>query len=251
MTRLKIYNATAVVPTLARLVLCAAFLSMGWNKLMNTHEFTGNAAATLIELGVVDDAKPNARVVPAAFIAEQAASETASDAPADADEPVAGNDDADAEAPAATDIPDDVMRQNPVTGEPVVHAKRMHTVTLGVHRAGWAQPVALAWLTTLTELIGGGLLLVGLFSRVWGLGLAIVMAAAFYLTSYGQLLEVGPFAMAADIESGYAAFNRMYVQLGLGVLALGVFLTGPGPLSLDRLLFRPNHAKDPDYDDMP
>lgn len=240
--RMSIFNATAVVPTLARIILCAAFLTMGWNKLMNTAEFTGDRAQVLIDLGVVDSARPNATITTAAFRLDD-------QQPTDADD--TQTEEPAIELPEIPEPPVDVLREDSVTGEQVVQAKRLHTVTIRVHKAGWAQPVLLAWVATMTELIGGALLLIGLFSRVWGLGLAIAMGVAFYLTSYGLLLEMGPFALAADIESGYAAFNRMYMQLSLGVLALGVFLTGPGPLSLDRLLFRPNHRKDAELDDLP
>lgn len=228
MTRLNIFNATVIVPLLARIILCAAFLTMGWNKLMYTHTFTGEDAATLIELGVIHDAPaatPAAPVVsPASFQEDQSADDSL----------------------PLPEPPAYLVQTDPLTGEQSVQAKRLHTVTLAVHKAGFSYPIVLAWIATFTELIGGALLLVGLFSRVWGLGLAIAMGVAFYLTSYATLLKLGLFALAADIESGYAGFHSMYTQLALGVLALGIFLTGPGPVSLDRLLFRSNHHKDSD-----
>lgn len=246
MTRMNIFNATAVVPTLARLVLCLAFLTMGWNKLMYTHEFTGEAAQTLINLGVVDAGDHN--VVPASLPLSDETIETDAE-PVLEDE--TETEDRTIELPDIPEPPDDVLRADPITGEQIVEAKRLHTVTVAVANAGWAQPVTMAWIAALTELLGGALLLIGLFSRVWGLGLAITMGVAFYMTSLPGLMESGVFAVAADMTGGYAAYNRMYVQLALGVLALGVFLTGPGPLSLDRLLFRSNHPRDHELDDMP
>lgn len=259
MMRLSTFNATAIVPTLARIVLCAAFLTMGWNKLMYTHEFTGDAAATLIELGVVDSTRPVANIVPSAWRADDDAENAAIEQTPAAQPPAEQTPQPPPAQPPARptvqlpDIPEppaDVLREDPVTGQRIVEAKRLHTVTIAVANAGWGQPVIMAWIATLTELIGGALLLLGLFSRIWGLGLAIAMGTAFYLTSLPALIELGPFAMAADLANGYAAYNRMYVQMGLGLLALGIFLTGPGPLSLDRLLFRPNHPKDPEFDEM-
>jgi uncharacterized membrane protein YphA (DoxX/SURF4 family) len=44
MTRFNIIAGTAIVPLLARLILCAAFLTAGWNKLMYHQEFTGEQA---------------------------------------------------------------------------------------------------------------------------------------------------------------------------------------------------------------
>ncbi len=120
-----------------------------------------------------------------------------------------------------------------------MRAQAMHGVTTLLVQGGWKKewkPHLMAWVASLTELVGGALILVGLFSRVWGLGLAIAMGFAFYLTSLPALLDPGLFELALGIDH-YEAFNRMFCQLGLGILALGVFLTGPGPLSLDRALF--------------
>ena len=104
-----------------------------------------------------------------------------------------------------------------------------------------------AWLAALTEFVGGLLILIGFLSRVWGLGLAITMGMAFYLTtmkSYGFILdEPNPlvFTQNTPHAQGLAA------QLGLFVLAFGLFLTGPGPLSLDRLLFGRRSSKNDVY----
>jgi uncharacterized membrane protein YphA (DoxX/SURF4 family) len=114
-------------------------------------------------------------------------------------------------------------------------APGMYKIALLVDSAGWPAPVRLAQVAAFTELIGGALLLVGLFSRIWGLGLAISMGVAFYLVTvpmYG-VFATHPFEFAENTE----AFNTMYCQLGLFVLAFGVFLTGPGKMSLDNLLF--------------
>jgi uncharacterized membrane protein YphA (DoxX/SURF4 family) len=242
MQKMNVFNATAVVPLLARLVLCAAFLTMGWNKLMHTTEFTGDRAEILIDLGIGDELAITATVTPASW-------QRADDADHDAQDEQNGL----PELPPMPDVPDmtdvpevpeDRIVVDPITGEHTVVAKRLHTVTLAVHNAGWAQPVAMAWIAAMTELLGGALLLIGLFSRVWGFGLAIAMGVAFYLTSLPGILDPGLFALAQDIEGGYAAYNRTYVQLSLGVLALGIALVGPGPLSLDRLLFRPRSSAD-------
>ncbi|MHC5002636.1 MAG: DoxX family membrane protein, partial [Planctomycetota bacterium] len=101
---------------------------------------------------------------------------------------------------------------------------------------GWPrewQPQTMAWVAGITELLGGGLLLLGLFSRLWGLGLTIAMGFAFYLTSWPAPVEPNLFDLATDLE----LYKQVYVQLALLVLAFGVCLTGPGPLSVDRLFF--------------
>ena len=68
------------------------------------------------------------------------------------------------------------------------------------------------------------------------------MGLAFYLTSFQGLTggDVGPikmiFSWAAGVD-GFAPFHAMVAQLALLVLAVGIFLTGPGALSADRIFF--------------
>jgi len=260
------FNATmgtAVVPLLARLVLCAAFLTMGWNKIYHDHTFRGEDARILIELGVVQPPATGGAVGQPASLTrffgrlsqeEVARDERAADRDdqqrrpdrnaADEEDETAGD-----ALDKAVPMPGGPATRDPETGELVAIAKRMHTVTLIVQKHNGPSPVVMGWLATLTELIGGALLLIGLFSRIWGIGLAATMVVAFYLTSWPALAESGLFGIAADMTGGYANYNRLYVQAVLFVLAFGIFLTGAGPISLDRWLFRPSAPKQPDSDE--
>lgn len=231
------FASTAIVPTLSRIVLCAAFLPAGWGKVMTETTFSGEDAQRLIRLGVIDEEPQahigaNRSIVPASFQDEEAGDDQA---PAESSEQ---------EQPA---VPADEAAT--ASSEPGTYkAKPLHGVTLMLDKAGWPAPVWMARLAALTELIGGGLLFVGLFSRVWGLGLAIAMGVAFYLTSLPALLDVGNvftglFNLPMDV------FTGMFAQLGLFVLAFGVFLTGAGPISLDRALFRKSFDEDDDEDE--
>jgi uncharacterized membrane protein YphA (DoxX/SURF4 family) len=93
----------------------------------------------------------------------------------------------------------------------------------------------LAYVAAYTELIGGALILVGLFSRLWGLALAFTMGVAFYMTSWqGLTADAG---VSAFLSSPMNA-STMFIQLSLFVLAFGVFLTGAGAASIDRMLFK-------------
>ncbi len=226
------FAGTAIVPTISRIVLCAAFLPAGWNKVMTETTFSGEDAQRLIQLGVIDAEPqahigPNRSIVPASFQDEAVGD---NQAPAESSEP---------EQPA------DAADEGAATpSEPGTHrAKPLHGVTLMLDKAGWPAPVWMARLAAFTELVGGGLLFVGLFSRVWGLGLAIAMSVAFYLTSWNVLLDSHLFSL--DLP----AFNQMFTQTGLFVLAFGVFLTGAGPISLDRALFRKTVDEDDDEDE--
>src|SRR6185436_19397017 len=49
-------------------------------------------------------------------------------------------------------------------------AQGLHKITLMLHDNNFPQPVWMARLAAFTELIGGAMLLLGRFSRVWGLG---------------------------------------------------------------------------------
>ncbi len=225
------FAGTAIVPTLSRIVLCAAFLPTGWNKVMTETTFSGEDAQRLIQLGVIDAAPqarigPNRFIVPASFQDEPAGDDQA---PAESSEP---------EQPAVTA---DEAAATP--SEPGTYTARpLHGITLRLDKAGWRAPVWMARLAAFTELVGGGLLFVGLFSRFWGLGLAIAMGVAFYLTSWNLLLD------SHLLNLKVPDFNRMFTQTGLFLLAFGVFLTGAGPISLDRALFRKTADKDDDKD---
>jgi putative oxidoreductase len=261
MTRMNAYAGTVIVPLLARLVLCAALFTAGWIKLMTTVQFTGGDAALLIEHGVVDEVQQaTMRVRPSAWTqqqepahedAPQAEQPPAEQAPDEQplDEPTDDTPTIRERIEEAVELPPDVLVEDPVTGEDVVIAKRLHGITVTLIRntdlaAPW--PRILAWMAALTELVGGALLLIGLFSRVWALGIAILLGTAFYLTSLGPLIDLNLFGIALDVS----AFNRLYAQAGLFVLAIGIVFTGPGPLSLDRLIFRPAPPPaDVDYPD--
>lgn len=75
-----------------------------------------------------------------------------------------------------------------------------------------------------TELVCGALLLLGLASRFAAVPLIVVMTVAIMTARFEQLTSAG--ALFGFIEFTYIA------------LLLYIAVAGPGPLSLDRLLFR-------------
>jgi uncharacterized membrane protein YphA (DoxX/SURF4 family) len=261
------FAGTAIVPTLSRIVLAVAFISVGHNKLFTHAEFDAAQATTLRNLGVnvqpVEAESAAAfgepRLVPALFQSGEdeparGASAAAEDQPppteADQSEveeseqaqqpPHIDAEDIDettgAEEPAAVDTPETDAAEPLAEG--TYRARSLYHVALMVDGAGLPQPVYGAWIAALTEFIGGILLLFGFLSRIWGLGLAFAMGVAFYVTTVqgAGVFETWPWKFSQNIGD----FNRMYAQLGLGLLALGILLTGPGPISLDRLFFGGN-----------
>lgn len=303
--------ACNVVPFLARIVLAAAFVTAGWNKISTETTFSGDEAATLRSLGVTGrpvtvSAASHTGIQLASFTFEAATPPTAPPptAPPSATPPPSAPPITDVPAkappstPAATgpSAPPSAPRSLPPTGLPPIGlppiglpptglppngpptgetkpsnaatdsavparptpvyepdafssgtasgtalgdptplmARSLHRITLMVHAQGWSEPVYQAYAAVFVELVGGALLLLGLFSRLWGLGLAVTMAVAFLLTSWPTLQNTSLFALSV------ADFNKLYCQTGLFVLAFGVMLTGAGALSLDRMIFRPS-----------
>lgn len=242
------YAGTAIVPTLARIVLAVAFVSAGWNKVFEDGQFTAEQATQLKGLGInpepdtpkvtLNDSQTHIVVLASYRLQDPPPADPADSQPATP--PSAPPSTAGDAPPPAADNPATQQPQAPTaSAEPLppgtYKAQGLHHVTLMLADNNIPQPVWMARLAAFTELVGGAMLLLGLFSRIWGLGLAIAMGVAFYLVSMKMngIFDMDPRRFALDI----AKYNTAYCQAGLFVLAFGIFLTGPGPLSLDRMLF--------------
>ena len=91
-------------------------------------------------------------------------------------------------------------------------------------------PEVLGWLAGLTEFGGGILIGVGLLSRVWALGLVVVMIVA---------------VATVHAPNGFDLRNQGYeYNFTLGLCALAILIGGPGAFSLDRLI-RSRKSKPP------
>lgn len=256
------FAATNILPLMARIVLCVAFLPQGWNNLMRDVEYTGKDAKRLRELGVrgVTDPAPTADADMAlgavrgwdarweAFEARRQDAGTLSAAdgatPASTTGAASGSG---AAAPASGSVP--AVAPAPAAATPVVPLapsrsplapmgqRGLYTLALLADRAGLPFPVEVAWTTATVQLVGGAGILLGMFTRVWGFLMSFMMAALFVITALPGLRESGLFGMGAEQQ------NLVLAQLGLLVMALGTFLAGPGAMSLDRAIFRrPRHA---------
>ncbi len=89
---------------------------------------------------------------------------------------------------------------------------------------------AVVWISGLIELVGGVLVLIGLFTR----------PAAFIMS--GEM-AVGYF-MVHDAKSPFPLVNGGDAAILYCFIFLYLFIAGPGPISLDRLIARrrPRHA---------
>ena len=223
------YAGTAIVPTLSRLVLAAAFLSAGYNKVFKDMEFPAEQATVLKNMGV--------SVTPVSTSAAATPRYEGLDlvlVPASYQ---------DTSSPPTTGSPSHPTVTTTLAPG-MYRAKAMYAVALMIHNQHWFSTpryeVWLTWVAAYTELIGGAMMLLGLFARLWGLGLACVMGVAFFMTSMQPPMEVHKhltdFFSWGQLDNG-RNFSTVFIQLAFFTLAFGVMLTGAGPLSLDRLLF--------------
>lgn len=102
------------------------------------------------------------------------------------------------------------------------------------------KPVYLAWAVTVTELLAGLLVLMGLLTRLGALGLAGVMLGAMWLT------EIGPAMASGSTVLGFLpnrpafeprAWDVLMFQFTLFMSSLALLFIGSGTISLDRALF--------------
>ncbi|MGD8977324.1 MAG: DoxX family protein [Gammaproteobacteria bacterium] len=99
-------------------------------------------------------------------------------------------------------------------------------------------PPEISWLlATWTELVGGAMLVLGLFTRFWTISLIILTivatAAVHWPESYGSF---------GELMKGYAISNKGFGNFKLPVIYLVMFMpllfSGPGKASIDHFLRR-------------
>ena len=100
-------------------------------------------------------------------------------------------------------------------------------------------PVVLAWAATLTELIGGALLVIGLFTRLSALGIAFTMLVAMWLTEIGPAIQTGATTLGflPDHTPFTGEWMMLSFQFALFAAASAVLFLGPGSASLDAAIF--------------
>ncbi len=105
-------------------------------------------------------------------------------------------------------------------------------------------PIWIANAVAVTELLGGIMVLIGLLTRLWSLGIAGVMVGALWLTSIGPVVVMGQpgwpgfFKVLPPIE-GFSsqAWQTWLWQASLIAGSLSLACLGAGAMSLDRLFF--------------
>lgn len=225
-------------PLLLRLMLGIIFLWAGMAKVSSTMEVKGEEAAKLANMGVLT---PAATATPPAPTGPSTAAPAQGPAIRLVSQTSAGR-------YTAADFPNPVR----VTG--------VYGVALVVHSAAnppaaeaggkvlspyWppaigqgSWPVYLAWAVTITELGGGLCVLVGLFTRLWALGLTGVMLGAMWLTQLGPNIQAGNTVLG--FLPAYPRYGQEWTnltfQFSLFMAAAALAFLGPGRASLDHLL---------------
>lgn len=183
-----------LAPLIARLMLAVCFIPCGWNLVMEQATLEGSPAAEMRAL------------------LERPLLETPTEA-------------SETDAAPATD--DEAM---PIADDSPIEVRRVLLLAATLHREGMPMPVLLAWAAAVTELVGGGLLVIGLLTRFWALGMTAIAGVAFATTGLEGMLADDPLVAWNDPGTTIA-------PLAIGGLALVLLLSGPGAVSMDHGIF--------------
>ena len=189
--------ATRFVPLLARVILCAAFLPVGWSHTFSQTNYSIAQTRQLAALGVSEGGIDWKRVQSTGFAAQTGAVSAA-------DEPT-----------------------SPLT------SRSLYAIALTSHQAGFPYPAIAAWLVALAELGGSILLLAGAYARLSALALSAVMAGAFIMTTLPTLTVAGWWSMPMDeyqrvyTQVGLFALSLTVALVGGGALCMDGALFSP------------------------
>ncbi len=179
-------------PLIARLVLFAALLPIGWRNLYTSEEFSMSDADRLVSIGVSADGLDWQRIQSTGL----------------------------GSAEATTTLPQ---------GNAPRVTRALYRDALVASAAGVPYPAIVAWIIAFVEFGGSILLVVGAFTRLSALAIACVIASAFWTTSWTPIREsawwtisqpdyfracaqVGLFVLAMNIVlvgSGALSFDEM------------------------------------------
>ncbi|MBY0112510.1 MAG: DoxX family protein [Phycisphaerales bacterium] len=261
--------AVSVAPVFLRLVLGTTFIWAGLGKFMAEFSVKGEQAAALANMGV-SSVQTRAGAAAAAESVKPVVKDPVKEAPKEAPkEPAKKTAKPGAQAPQT----DPAVRLASFTLLPVqssartftaadfpdeIKLARLYSVALLVHSAGkvpsdakatfplmpsqvtqgeW--PVYIAWTVAISELLGGFLVLTGLFTRLSAFFLAGTMIGAIWLTEIGPAVQSGNavfFFLPANRETFGMDWNTLLIQCSMLAMALNLMFAGAGGLSMDRAI---------------
>lgn len=234
-------HSSSVAPVFIRFALGLTFLWAGFGKILEHMPVTGSDAAILTSMGVLEPLK----------------SDPSSPPPKDSQGP-----------PAPDSLSTSPEHAQQPGGEQKVLA--VHGITLLLYHQShptpdasgntptplvpaWAGqdrwPLYLAWTATVSELMGGLFVLVGLLTRLSSFMLAGTIGTAMWLTQLGPAIQAHNTLLgfipnhppyATDV-AGTPVFAILFWHLLLLFSSLSLMFSGAGALSFDRALF-PNNA---------
>ncbi|NOG53414.1 MAG: DoxX family membrane protein [Planctomycetes bacterium] len=224
-------------PLVLRIALGFVFVWAGYGKWI-VKDFEGEQAARLVnELKWAQWAP-----------AETDASAESDDATATDDQaetPEATDEGADDATDEAAEVPEDDAGQEEAQAAPVVETGKVRArgllgLAVMLEDAKMPYPRILAWLAMITELVGGALILIGMMTRFWSIGLAITMGMAFYLTMWETVCaKIEGLAYTewygALSTLGHPTLNTAFLQVSLCAIAVALLFMGPGSFSVDRI----------------
>ena len=204
----------AFLPLLSRLVLGSAFLFAGWFHCFGSVSYSGSERSQIESFQSSNQPAPTRWLV---------AWQDSSEAPAAGGSQSAASGDGVASSSSSADASD--------------RRPAVYRIALDLQRWGVTQGVVpLAWGLAVFEIVAGALVLLGLFTRLWGGLLAVLIGASFAMSNVQAqgMFEINPFAWRQDP----AAFYDLYFHASGFVLALGLLLVGSGVLALDSVVFK-------------
>lgn len=233
-------RATTFVQLLARIVLFLAFVPTGWHHAMHIGNFSGEAGARLRELGIVSMQGWTDHGTGMQHGMQQMQHGTGMQR-ASADSPTedgTGMPRTDAlvfvrvarQGGEAPSIPTDAANAMDL------NTRSLHELTLVFDTHGLPRPEIWAWTVTAFELFGGSLILLGLFTRLWAMGLTVWAIALLLLNTPSGAIAWDSIWQTTDPNLA-AVRTLVLMQLSLIVLAASLLLTGAGKLSLDGVIF--------------
>ncbi len=274
--------AVGAAPLFLRLALGVTFLWAGLAKVVHRTDFSGQDAATLANYGIVEPVIGGASLQPIAFVPAAVQDEQPEQDEQDEFRPNNRQPDGSPPPPLNDDDIQEAVQPSAPEGqysaaqftEPV-EARSLHHITVMLHNAMrpgvntetneptialWFDvdaskdfdpwPVYFAWAVAGTELVAGGLLLLGLLTRLSALGIAGTMVGAIWLTTIGPALQTGQTQLGFLPNHGLfdlQAWQGGLWQFALLMSSLALFCTGSGAAAIDRLLFgNPFFYKAPD-----
>ena len=197
-----------LAPLLARIVLATIVLPAGYVSLFRTSNFTNQDAARIEAMGTPATMIENSveKIKPVALRVH-----------------ATGDTDKDKDESEKSSAGDHSMRN-------------LNHFILRLDDSKVPQPLIIGWACAIAELVGGIVLLVGLFTRWFALLLLIGGAFHMWLMTWPQIRGVLPWDWQVGTMHAFAtALTAVFISFSL-------LLTGPGRFSLDRMLFAKHDA---------